>query len=152
MSDKPHIFPQGSNKWKTRPRPPGQRMHTPTLSICLPSQYFPNTVDRACHRPPGVPPLHCIFGLVFQILLRHPAEESAKRRITVIVNPDSNPCSTESGDLTYNSLSTTWRRITSVLQHNQTSLHYSFGTAATNHSLSTIESILGSFFNRLRTG
>ena len=42
-------------------------------------------------------PLHSIFGLVFQILLRHPAEESAKRKITVIVNQDSTP--TESADV-----------------------------------------------------
>ena len=56
MSDKPHIFPQGSNKWKTRPRPFGPA-HAYSLSSLspysiyhyLPPQYFSQTLTtRAC--------------------------------------------------------------------------------------------------------
>ena len=58
MSDKPHIFPQGSNKWKTRPRPFGPAhaysLSLPILHLPLSTStiLFPNTDDPRFPCPP----------------------------------------------------------------------------------------------------
>ena len=87
MSDKPHIFPQGSNKWKTRPRPLGPA-HAYSLSrILSTSIILSQTLTTELVKVP-LSPLCTCFALhspLFQILLRHPAEDSARSRITVIV-------------------------------------------------------------------
>ena len=127
MSDKPHIFPQGSNKWKTRPRPPGQRMHTLSIYLHSTSQ----TLTTELVKVPLVYLLCPPFSAFSSKYLAPSGWGVCETKIAVIVNQDSHPA--VSGDLI--AFLQLGRESPRYFQHHQTALF--IWNTATNHGLAT---------------